>query len=216
MTSAPPGPAGSASRLRAAATLRRLTERFLCHDVDDEALDELAATLDGLTGQLAAGAPRRRSFAEIVTEPDAPEIADGGVVDHYDQCFVTGAAHPAGLAATVRRRGGAIELRTRIPVTFEGMPGYAHGGVLAAVFDDLIGLMTGRVERVPAPTVQLEVTFRRPVPLDTPVCFRAELTGADGRKRTVTVSAWVGETLHATATGILVVLTAEQLANMSG
>jgi acyl-coenzyme A thioesterase PaaI-like protein len=200
------------ARLRAAAALRRLTSEFLLRDATEDDLDDLVAVAGSLTAGLAAGPMRRRSFDEIVAEPDAPEIADGGAVEHFDQCFVTGPAHTAGLAATVRREADAVELRVRIPVLFEGMPGHAHGGIVAAVFDDLIGMVMGRLHRVPAPTVQVDVSFRRPVPLDAEVVFRAELSGSDGRKRTVQAAARVGDTLHATATGLLVVLNADQLA----
>jgi hypothetical protein len=119
-----------------------------------------------------------------VSEPDAPEVPDGEELDHFDQCLVTGFAHPAGLAATVRRDGDALELLTRVPIVYEGMPGHAHGGILAAVFEDLVGLMMGRLHRIPAPTVRIDVSFRRPVPLDTEVRFRAEPSGGEGRKRT--------------------------------
>jgi acyl-coenzyme A thioesterase PaaI-like protein len=200
------------ARLRAAAALRRLNTHLLLHDVSDDDLDDLAAVADALAAGLAAGPPRRRSFAEIVAEPDAPEVGDGDAVEHFDQCFVTGPAHPGGLAATVRRAGDAAELRVRIPVLFEGMPGHAHGGVVAAVFDDLIGMVMGRLARIPAPTVRVDVGFRRPVPLDTEVLFRARPAAAEGRTRTVTATAHVGDVVHATATGVLVVLTAEQLA----
>lgn len=203
----------SPARLRAAAALRRLNSEFVRRDATEDDLDDVAAVADALAAGLATGPARCRSFDEIVAEPQAPEIADGEPVEHFDQCFVTGRANPAGLAATVRRHGDAVELRVVIPIPFEGMPGHAHGGVVAAIFDDLIGLVMGRLHRIPAPTVQVDVTFRRPLPLDTEVRFRAELSGADGRKRTVRASAYVGDTVHATATGLLVVLNREQLAS---
>lgn len=37
--------------------------------------------------------------------------------------------------------------------------------------------------------------------------FRAEPSGGEGRKRMVEASAWLGDTLHPTATGLLIALT---------
>jgi acyl-CoA thioesterase FadM len=97
----------------------------------------------------------------------------------------------------------------RIPCAFEGMPGYAHGGIVLAVFDDLIGLTIGRMLRISAPTVHVEVDFRRPIPLDIDVEFRTRLGTVDGRKRTVSATAALDGIVHAQAHGLLIVLAAD-------
>jgi acyl-coenzyme A thioesterase PaaI-like protein len=196
----------SAARRTAAARLRDLTRAFICHEIDDPALEELAGELKAMTAAIGAGRARLRSFDEIRREPEAPDVADGTALGHFDQCFVTGDGSPVGLAAAVRRDGDGLILVTSIPRTFEGMPGYAHGGIVAAVFDDLIGLTIGRLHRVSAPTVRVEVDFRRPLPLDQPVEFRTRLTARDGRKQTVTGEAVAGGVVHAEAKGLLVTL----------
>ena len=196
----------SAARRTAAARLRGLTRAFISHEIDDGTLEQLARELTAMTAAIEAGPSRMRSFDEIRREPEAADVADGAALGHFDQCFVTGEGSPVGLAATVRRDGDDLILVTSIPRTFEGMPGYAHGGIVAAVFDDLIGLTIGRLHRVSAPTVHVEVDFRRPLPLGQQVEFRTRLTARDGRKQTVTGEAVAGGVVHAEATGLLVVL----------
>lgn len=203
---------GTPARHRAATSLRRLSEQLLLHEAGEELLAELTGVVDALTEQVASGAPRRRAFDEIVNEPGAPELVDGEPFAEYDQSFISGPSNPVSTPGVYRRMGDGIELWTTVSIRHEGMPGFAHGGILAAIFDNVIGMTMGRLHRVPAPTVQTDVTFVRPVPLDTEIVFRAELTGSEGRKRTVTASAWVGGTLHASAVGVLVVLREDQLA----
>jgi acyl-coenzyme A thioesterase PaaI-like protein len=198
--------ATSAARRTTAAQLRALTRAFNSHEIDDAALELLAGELAATTAAIEAGRGRARSFDEIRREPEAPEVADGAALGHFDQCFVTGEGSPIGLSARVQRAGDELILRTRIPRTFEGMPGYAHGGIVAAVFDDLIGLTLGRLHRISAPTVHVEVDFRRPIPLGQEVEFRTRLTAQDGRKQTVTGEAVAGGVVHAGAKGLLLVL----------
>jgi acyl-coenzyme A thioesterase PaaI-like protein len=110
------------------------------------------------------------------------------------------------LATSTRRDGDGLVATARFTRSFEGMPGFAHGGILLAVFDDLIGLTIGRLHRISAPTVRVEVDFRRPVPLDVEVEFHTRLMSADGRKRVVTATAAIGDTVHAEAQALLIVL----------
>jgi acyl-coenzyme A thioesterase PaaI-like protein len=196
----------SDTRRTAAQLLRELATAFLSHDVADDTMARLAETFRSATATLAAGAARERSFAEISREPEADDVPDGGEIGHFDACFVTGEASPVGLAATVRRDGDGLVASLRVPRAFEGMPGYAHGGILLAAFDDLIGLTIGRMMRISAPTVHVEVDFRKPVPLGTEVEIRTRLASEDGRKRMVSAIARVGDTVHAEAQALLIVL----------
>jgi acyl-coenzyme A thioesterase PaaI-like protein len=197
------------ARRAAAQQIRDLGIAFLSHDIDDEMMARIEATLRAATETLTSGSPRVRSFDEISREPEADEIAEGGELGHFDGCFVTGEASPVGLATRVRRDGDGIVATARFPRSFEGMPGYAHGGILCAVFDDLIGLTIGRMHRISAPTVHVEVDFRKPVPLDQDVEIRTRLTTTDGRKRIVTATAAIGDTIYAEAQALLIVLAAD-------
>ena len=196
----------SDARRAAAELLRVLGVAFLSHDVDDDTMRRLATSFRDATETLATGSARVRSFAEITREPEADEVPDGGALGHFDGCFVTGEASPVGLAASVRRSGAGLVAVARFSRSFEGMPGFAHGGILLAVFDDLIGLTIGRLLRISAPTVRVEVDFRKPVPLEHEVEFRTRLVSADGRKRVVAATATIGDTVHAEAQALLIVL----------
>jgi acyl-coenzyme A thioesterase PaaI-like protein len=68
------------------------------------------------------------------------------------------------------------------PVHFLGGAA-THGGALTLFFDQILGMMTNRVEGPVARTAWLKTTYRRIVPLDVPVRIEASLDSRDGRKR---------------------------------
>ena len=68
---------------------------------------------------------------------------------------------------------------------FEGAPGRAHGGIVAAVFDDVTGFVIGKL-REPAFTGELTVRYVKPVPIETLLEMRARLVDRERRKLFIT------------------------------
>lgn len=63
----------------------------------------------------------------------------------------------------------------------QGAPGLAHGGLLAAAFDEALGALNWLI-RVPAVTARLETDFKAPVPVGRIVHIDAQIVGVSGRK----------------------------------
>jgi len=76
---------------------------------------------------------------------------------------------------------GAIEAPTWFGVGCTGPPGHAHGGVLAAVLDEVMGACAWNAGH-PVLLARLTTHNRRPVPLDTVVRCEAHIVSIDGRK----------------------------------
>jgi acyl-coenzyme A thioesterase PaaI-like protein len=66
-----------------------------------------------------------------------------------------------------------------------GPPGRAHGGVVAALLDEVIGY-SAFVAGAPGMSVSLSVRFRSATPREVPLEVRARLTRWEGRKRWAT------------------------------
>ncbi len=196
----------SDARREAAAALRDLTIAFLCSELDDRGLQGLTASAREATALLTAAPPRMRTFDEISLEAEASDVLEDERADHFDACFVSGEASPFGLAARIHREGNGLVAEVRFTRAFEGMPGFAHGGIIMAVFDDIIGMTMGRLMRISAPTVRVETDFRKPVPLATDVVVRTTLDSEAGRKRYVSAILTVEGVVHAEASGLLIVL----------
>lgn len=79
--------------------------------------------------------------------------------------------------------GEGLTITARFAVTedHQGAPGLAHGGVLAAAFDEALGSLSWLL-RKPMVTGRLETDFLRPVPVGTTLSIVARVDAVAGRK----------------------------------
>ena len=69
--------------------------------------------------------------------------------------------------------------RVRFGAAYEGPPGHVHGGMVAAMFDELLG----RAQQSAGFTGRLTITYRRPTPLHRELDLIGWFDRVDGRKR---------------------------------
>jgi acyl-coenzyme A thioesterase PaaI-like protein len=77
--------------------------------------------------------------------------------------------------------GLTLSASFEVMAAHQGAPGLAHGGVLTAAADEVLGALNWLLMR-PAVTARLETNFVRPVPVGSVVDLQAEITGVDDRK----------------------------------
>jgi len=95
-------------------------------------------------------------------------------------------------------RDAEQQLKARIwfgPET-EGPPGHAHGGSVAAVLDEVLGLAAWSAG-YPVVVGNLNVSFRNLLPLEQVVTVESRIVSAEGRKVMVHGRICSGETVHA-------------------
>jgi acyl-coenzyme A thioesterase PaaI-like protein len=86
---------------------------------------------------------------------------------------------------------------------FEGAPGFVHGGMIAAAFDQVFGYL--QVSRgIGSLTAELSVRYLRPTPLLMPLRFEARFDRAEGKKSYVSARLFAGDSATAEATGLFV------------
>jgi acyl-coenzyme A thioesterase PaaI-like protein len=107
--------------------------------------------------------------------------AEGEPIGTFPDCVVSGDANPMGLDIQFFREGDEAVSHAVLGPAFEGAPNRAHGGVVAAVFDDLMGFVL-TIHESPAYTAELTVRYRRPTPVGEPIEFRARLVDRRGRR----------------------------------
>lgn len=114
------------------------------------------------------------SAAPPVRHPDAPRPGTQ-LPSHYTHCMACGVEHPAPLRVALFADEG-VSVRGEYTVTelHQGAPGIAHGGVLAAVMDELLGSLNWLL-MAPAVTYRLDTTFHRPVPVGTMLVLAARV-----------------------------------------
>jgi acyl-coenzyme A thioesterase PaaI-like protein len=127
------------------------------------------------------------------TSFDAPSLVGASLR------FVSG--EPEGNRYRVRYfKNSEQRLRARIwfgPET-EGPPGHAHGGSMAAVLDEVLGLAAWAVG-YPVVVGNLNISFRNQLPLEQVVTVASEVISAQGRKVMVHGRICQGETVYAEA-----------------
>jgi acyl-coenzyme A thioesterase PaaI-like protein len=206
----------SPARLDAAAAMRRLGHAIVGHDVDDDDFHHLTTTVEALLARVEASPRRERPTLNMNRDLFVVPPPQGGVRgSHFTDCIVTGPANPMGVAAQIRRDGDDAVLRSTLGDAFEGAPGRAHGGMVAALFDEVMGFVLS-ITCTPGFTGRLTVTYRAPVPIGVPLEFRARLTDRDGRKLLMAGEARQGETVLAQAEALFVAVDPERFAAGGG
>src|SRR5205814_7857558 len=166
--------------VRAATALRRLGHGMVGHELSLELLDSIARQVEAWLPDVEAGPGRSRSIESMKRDHFA-RPAEGSPIGTFPDCVVSGDANPMGLDVQFFREGDEAVSRVVLGPAFEGAPNRAHGGVVAAVFDDLMGFVL-TIHESPAYPAELTVRYRRPTPVNEEIEFRARLVSRRGRR----------------------------------
>jgi len=99
-----------------------------------------------------------------------------------NRCFGCGEANPAGLHLEfLLAADHTVVCLATLPETFEGPPGYLHGGIIATLLDETMSKSV-RAKGFTAMTRHLEVDYLRPVPSGAPIRMEGRMLQSDGRK----------------------------------
>jgi len=100
----------------------------------------------------------------------------------HGSCFICGSDNPhnLGLRWNVDERG-VVSSDFTLTLAQQGPPGHAHGGLSAAVLDEVMGAAVWQAGYMVA-AAKIEVNYRKPVPLGTLITTRGYITRRVGRK----------------------------------
>ena len=160
---------------RVAAALRQLSETCLRSDVGAETLGAAADELERIEGDLSSklGPTFFDALANGQWEADQGHFADRNPF--------LGLCNPSSPPLYLRDEGELTLGKVAFDYRFEGAPGYVHGGVLSAVFDQLFGSVMIRSEK-PAMTGELSVRYLKPTPLKREIGLEGRVVGSEGRR----------------------------------
>lgn len=190
------------ARLTAAAALRDLNHAFAAHDPDDDLLAELADVAKRQTARLQQ-CPRRDRLALMRAAGGGEVFPSTDAGYGFSDRAVGGATNPTAVDIDVRFEGETVVAEVVLRRAFEGAPGRAHGGIVAAAFDDVTGFVIGTL-REPAFTGELTVRYLAPVPVDETLVMTARLDGRERRKLYISAEARHGEQVVATCHAIYI------------
>ena len=129
-----------------------------------------------MTSSVSIPAPLSAYFAPLEELLPAPSADDA-----YHHCFGCGPAHPTGLHVRCFKTKEGVASPVWIAKQYEGPPGAAHGGIVAAFLDEILAGTVLRATGRSGVTGELTVRYRRPVPIEHAVLGRGRLVTDHGR-----------------------------------
>lgn len=196
-----------AAMRRIAGAARGVIEWLVATEAPLEVLEGAARHLE-LAREELEGHPRGRLYDGFAESANA-----GDPHAFFDHSPIMGAANPLAPPLDLEAREGRVEGRVRFGSAYEGPPGHVHGGYVAAVFDEVLGMaqsMSGR----PGMTANLTVRYRRPTPLHTELRFEGTLDRVDGRKLFTSGQCRAGDVVTAEAEGLFISVDFARFARM--
>jgi acyl-coenzyme A thioesterase PaaI-like protein len=169
------------ARARAGKAIRDLGHAFIGHDATLEQIERLSDVVEEMCADLEHGAPRSKGERHEFSATDKGELPQGYFRHTFDDRPVSGRASPWGLDPELHRHGDEIVALVTLRSAHEGAPGRSHGGVVAALFDDVFGSVLDIVQQA-AFTGDLYLRYVAPTPLHRQLECRVRMTGRDGRR----------------------------------
>jgi len=178
------------ARTRMAAALQRLGHQLVARRVDASVASKVTRAADALTTEVSV-CPARDRGAEVAANPrfarllegrgPEPIGLDGEPMDLFRDSIVSGRTNPMGIGLEVRRQADTVVATTTLGPAFEGAPGRAHGGVVAAILDEAMGYVLPIIGEL-AYTANLNIDYVAPAPLRQELRVTARLRDRAERK----------------------------------
>ena len=141
-----------------------------------------------------------------------------GVLDMGEGSFIPGATDPASFfpyspvvgphnavapPVVFERRGDELVAEHVFDAPYNGPPGSVHGGIIALVFDELLGCVNV-VNEVGGFTGTLTIRYRSLTPIGKPIRMRAWIDRREGRKTFTKGTMHWGDALCSEAEGVFI------------
>jgi acyl-coenzyme A thioesterase PaaI-like protein len=201
------GPARQSKRSLAAA-LRSLVADVVDRDLEQSVAEDLLAGVENLRERVV-GSRRPRYYEQ--------GMGESAKVSFIDFSAISGLAHPFAIPMVIDEaldQDGTpcIRARVRIGPAHEGPPHGVHGGVMAAIFDELLG-HAQQVHKTLALTASLTVRYRSITPIDDELEFSAQVTHGTGRRWNGRATCATGEKVTAEAEALFIAFDLNSIAS---
>ena len=184
---------------RAADAARRIVAGRTATGADPATLAEGADGLEVIAAVLAPHTPTTRF----------PETGLHGGVQAASQVWEShpfiGPGHPLAPPMRIVREGDRAVGTATFGHVYEGPPGCLHGGIVAAMFDMVLGAAASFAQR-PTLTGTLTVKYRRPTPIGEPIRYVGWIDRLEERKTITKGESWCGDDLLAEGEAIFVMI----------
>ena len=189
------------ARVRLGRAVRDLGHAAIGRQAPAPEIDDVAARVEELVWRLEAHPIRTREAGNFPSWQSTP--SDGEPIVTFQDRPISGDASPYGCDLQSLRRGDEAIARFTLRAAHEGAPGRSHGGVVSAIFDDVLGFVL-QIHGIPGFTGELSVRYEAGTPIGRPLEMRARLDRREGRKLFMSADLWDGDRRLATATATFI------------
>jgi acyl-coenzyme A thioesterase PaaI-like protein len=161
--------------------IRDLGHAVSGHHVPLSLLTQATSTVRGLVDRFEEGSRRDRTELALKHFRATPSPPDGGELSGHDERPISGRASPWGLDPRIIRDGDEAVAHITLRSAHEGAPGRSHGGIVAALLDDICGFVL-TIHARPAYTGELTIRYQAGTPIGVPLECRCRLDRSEGRK----------------------------------
>jgi acyl-coenzyme A thioesterase PaaI-like protein len=193
-----------AALLRLAAGARDLVDLLAGSDAPEAELTAAAEAVEAVVTRLSAS-PRGRSLWGFAETSNA-----GSPRAMFDNSPVSGLANPIAPPLRLSLGEGVVRGSVTFGTAYEGPPGHVHGGIVAAVLDEGLGMVQS-LSGSSGMTGTLAIRYRRPTPLHREIRFEGRVDRVEGRKIFTTGTLSDGDTLCAEAEGVFISVDFERM-----
>lgn len=194
----PPGP----ELARLADAVRRVTNQLVLTKATPDQLRAAAEQVEAAAEVLAGVTPEWTLAVPAFLSSDQPH-------DYFPFSPQIGLYNPLAPPVRVWLDDGVVHGTGNLDAAYEGPPGCVHGGVIASIFDELLGI-ANITAGVGAMTGTLTIKYRSPTPLKRDLTFTARHVGVDGRKVRAEGTIHAGDRLCAECEGVFIVVDQEK------
>ncbi|MDH3706512.1 MAG: PaaI family thioesterase [Acidimicrobiia bacterium] len=186
------------------AELRRLIHLVRAFDGSDEAADAASEIITSVSDLLEPDCvPGPFMQSGLAAEVHADRFALGDPMEIFPYSPVVGRRNPLAPPVHLWTEGDELYGRVVMGPAYVGPPRSVHGGIVALLFDELLGSTTV-INRIGAPTGTLTVVYRSFTPAGEQLDLHAWIDRVEGRKIFVMGEIHHGDTLCAEAEGIFI------------
>lgn len=186
-----------AALYRLAAAARETIALLMDTEAPQDDIDAAAAALERWNEQLGAF-PRNRVLWGFAESANA-----GSPKAMFDNSPIIGRANPIASPLNPQMIGDRVEATAIFGTAYEGPPASVHGGIIAASFDEVLGMAQSTTLHS-GMTGTLTIKYRSPTPLYREVKFAGWVDRVEGRKIFAKGTLHAGDVLCAEAEGIFI------------
>jgi hypothetical protein len=186
------------AKRRLAQALRELTGVLVTSTPSIEDMNEIAERLELQARQFAK---EPRLFGQMAFQADGNHGKRGEV--NHELNALGGWSNPLAPGMNMWFDGDRALGTVSCGWAYEGPPGHIHGGYVAAIFDQFMG-MAQIIGKQPGMTGTLKVRYLRPTPLNTELQLEAWLDRVEGRKTIISAEMRNGDVVTASCEALFI------------